>query len=71
MSLDKAIEHGKEKRRPYHGSKAIDKSCRNHGSCDWCRENRMYRTNKSVEKMNEIENEYIDSISQSNSIGEN
>lgn len=24
MSLDKAIQHGKEKRKPYRGSKAID-----------------------------------------------
>ncbi|MBO5969275.1 MAG: hypothetical protein J6S14_12345 [Clostridia bacterium] len=40
MSLDKAIEHGKEHRKPYRGSKAIDKTCRNHGGCDWCKENR-------------------------------
>lgn len=43
MSLDKAIEHGKEKRKPYHGSKAIDGTCRNHGSCDWCRDNRKHK----------------------------
>ena len=24
MSLDKAIEHGKEKRKPYYGAQAID-----------------------------------------------
>ena len=36
MSLDKAIEHGKEHRKPYTGAKAIDCTCRNHGSCDWC-----------------------------------
>ena len=38
MSLDKAIEHGKEKRKQYYGAKAVDRTCRNHGSCDWCRE---------------------------------
>ena len=43
MSLDKAIAHGKEKRKPYRGSKAIDRTCRNHGSCLWCRENRMHK----------------------------
>lgn len=32
MGLDKAIEHGKEKRKPYKGAKAIDCTCRNHGS---------------------------------------
>ena len=43
MSLDKAIEHGKEKRKPYRGSKAIDKTCRNHGGCPWCEENRKHK----------------------------
>ena len=43
MSLDKAIEHGKEKRRPYYGSKAIDQTCRNHGSCLWCENNRKHK----------------------------
>ena len=43
MSLDKAIEHGKEHRKPYRGSKAIDPSCRNHGGCPWCEENRKFK----------------------------
>ena len=43
MSLDKAIEHGKEHRKPYYGSKAIDATCRNHGSCPWCVENRKHK----------------------------
>lgn len=43
MSLDKAITHGKEKRKPYRGSKAIDCTCRNHGSCQWCVENRTHK----------------------------
>lgn len=51
MSLDKAVEHGKEKRRPYRGSKAIDCTCRNHGSCDWCRENRQIQYIRECEKM--------------------
>lgn len=29
MTLYKAIEHKKEKRKPYYGSKSIDKTCRN------------------------------------------
>jgi hypothetical protein len=36
MSLKQAIEHGKEHRKPYHDSRAIDKTCRSHGSCPWC-----------------------------------
>ncbi len=43
MSLDKAIKYGKEKRKPYKGSKAIDCTCRNHGSCQYCKENRMHK----------------------------
>lgn len=49
MSLDKSIVHGKEKRRPYHGAKAIDTSCRNHGGCDWCLDNRMHKYKKMEE----------------------
>ena len=43
MALDKAIDHGKEKRKPYYGSKAFDCTCRNHGSCKWCEENRKHK----------------------------
>ena len=49
MSLDKAIEHGKEKRKPYYGAQAIDCTCRPHGSCEWCRSNRMYQQLKMEE----------------------
>lgn len=50
MALDKAIEHGKEQRKPYRGAKAIDHTCRNHGSCDWCKENRTYKNTKRLAK---------------------
>ena len=43
MSLDKAIEHGKEHRKPYYGSKSIDATCRNHGSCGYCKCNRLHK----------------------------
>ena len=43
MSLDKAIEHGKEKRKPYYRAKAVDKTCRSHGSCPWCKRNREHK----------------------------
>ena len=66
MSLDKAIEHGKEKRKPYKGSKAIDPTCRNHGSCDWCKENRLYQKIKMEESMKnkllEYENDIIEDV---------
>lgn len=46
MSLDKAIKHGKEHRKEYHGAKAVDPSCRNHGNCGWCQESRMHKHKK-------------------------
>ena len=51
MALDKAIANGCEHRQPYRGSKAIDKSCRNHGSCEWCRGNRQYKNVKRLQSM--------------------
>lgn len=48
MALDKAILHGKEKRKPYYGTKAIDYSCRNHGSCPYCTANRLYKNKKRL-----------------------
>lgn len=41
--MDKAIASGKEHRKPYYKSKAIAKSCRNHGSCLWCELNRKHK----------------------------
>ena len=46
MSLDKSIEYGKEHRKPYRGSKAVDSTCRNHGGCGWCEGNRTYKNKK-------------------------
>ena len=50
MSLRKAIEHGKEHRKPYYGSKDFDRTCRNHGGCPWCEENRKYKNLKREQK---------------------
>ena len=59
MSFDKAIEHNKEHRKPYRGSKAIDASCRCHGSCMYCLSNRMYRTNKDKLKISVDIKDYL------------
>lgn len=63
MSLDKAIKYGKEKRKEYYDSRAIACSCRNHGSCDWCRVNRLHqsiRVDEATKK--ELEEFYYGSI---------
>jgi hypothetical protein len=43
VSLDKAIKHGKEHRKPYRNSKRFDSTCRNHGSCSYCEGNRLHK----------------------------
>ncbi len=54
MSLEKAIKHRKEKRKPYRGSKRFDVTCRNHGSCPWCERGRTY-ANKRRRPADEVE----------------
>ena len=46
MSLNKAIKHKKEYRKEYRGAKAVSKSCRNNGDCEYCRDNRLYNGKK-------------------------
>lgn len=50
MSLDKAIEHGKEKRKRYRKAKAVDPHCRNHGPCPVCEANRLYSSKKAIQE---------------------
>lgn len=42
MGLENAIEHGKEHRKEFRGSQAVDVQCRHHGSCSWCHRNRVF-----------------------------
>lgn len=59
MSFDKAIEYNKEHRKKYRGAKAVDKSCRNHGSDDWSFEDRVHKNKKRQrvidEKIQEVD----------------
>jgi hypothetical protein len=50
MSLNKAIQSGKEHRKEYRGAKSIAYNCRNHGNCEWCKENRLYKNLKRLDK---------------------
>lgn len=58
--LDKAIKHGKEHRKPYRNSKAVDKSCRNHGSDDWAKRNRLHQRETAEDKADEKIKEYLE-----------
>ena len=59
MGMDKSIEHGKEHRKPFHGAKAVDSTCRNHGGCPWCEGNRKHKYDKAEQaakdKLKELE----------------
>lgn len=57
MGLEKSIEHKKEHRKEYRGSKRFDMSCRNHGTCEWCQNNRHHSTKVRLAKALEIEKE--------------
>jgi len=46
MSLDKAIERGKERRKPYYKAGKHDKTCRPHGRCAYCADNRAHKQAK-------------------------
>lgn len=61
--LDKAIEHGKEFRKPYRKkAPSVDKTCRCHGSCPECYDNRMYKIQKKIEAMNLKLDEYNNNV---------
>lgn len=52
--------HNKTVKHPYTGSKAIDKTCRCHGGCDWCRDNRQYQSNKKLQEMKQKLDEFLE-----------
>ena len=62
MSLEKAIQSGKEKRKPhFRGTrKSGSSSCRNHGSCAYCTNSRLLQYRKIEievkEQLQEIDN---------------
>lgn len=60
MRLNKAILHGKVKKRPYRGGKAIDRQCRNHGGCNWCEGTRTYNSRKKELVANDILKDFFD-----------
>ena len=47
MSFDKYL--GKERRKEYFDSRYNDRTCRNHGTCKYCEENRKFFDKKRRE----------------------
>ena len=62
MSLDKSIDSGKEHRKSFRGSKRFDRTCRNHGSCDYCKGNRLYSAKKALDEAKEKIKETDDAL---------
>ena len=46
MSLEKAIQHKKEYRKPYYDSRRFDYHCRNNGKCSYCVNNRTHKNKR-------------------------
>lgn len=44
----------KSKRKELTGGKAVCSACKNHGSCSWCRFNRLYTWMRDKEKINDL-----------------
>lgn len=63
MGLEKAIKSGKEHRKEYkykkNYCKSVDKTCRNHGSCPWCKGNRTNKY-KNMDKISKKELQVFD-----------
>lgn len=65
MSLDKAIEHRKERRRGYaeRGKPGrFDATCRPHGGgagrpCPWCERNRLFRWSRQVAAVEKLQDD--------------
>ena len=65
MSLDKAIEFGKEKRKQFRKSKRFDRTCRNHGKCPWCEGNRTFQARKEHFRIQSLEKlEYSEEVTE-------
>lgn len=60
--LTKAINSGKEHRKPYRGAQLIDAACRAR-ICPWCERNRLHATRKRENAAAYIEEEARDEIS--------
>lgn len=63
MGLEKAIKSGKEHRKEYkykkNYCKSVDKTCRNHGTCPWCKGNRLNKY-KNMDKISKKELQVFD-----------
>ena len=62
MGLEKAIESGKDHRKPYRGSKRFAWSCRNNNDYPWCESNRLHSSKCHEMAAKEIEDTFYDNF---------
>ena len=55
MSFDKHYPNRKDKRKEYRGSKKCDRTCRNHGSCSYCRLGRLHKNKRRSKDIKDYE----------------
>lgn len=53
MAFDKKYPNRKDKRKPYIDSREVDATCRSHGSCPYCAENRKINEKKKKKSADE------------------
>jgi len=71
MSLDKAIQYGKEYRKPYIGAASWDSGCRNNNRCSYCRGNRTHSNKRRECQAIEESLDWFDSCSEESSLENN
>ena len=52
--------HNKTVKHPYTGAKLDDRTCRNHGSCLRCRDDRLYQSHKKLRETQEKLIEFLE-----------
>ncbi len=59
MAFDNFYPNRKDWREPYRRSKAFDVTCRNHGACEYCRNNRTHKFIKSTPLIEKEDYEWL------------
>ena len=58
VGFDKEYPNRKDRRKQYYGSRAIDHTCRSHGSCPYCQRGRKHKGHKDEINVKEQLNEW-------------
>lgn len=64
--MEEWLEHRQMKKRKTNRAKRVDHTCRNHGSCAYCKRGRLYQAIKEEEKAEDKIKEYEEENEQGN-----